>query len=313
MTIDKIFDMLFASGESVRGEEIAEKLGITRTAVNKHIKKLQADGINIETSRKGYRYLPSDTLTEITLAKKLQEKGVDIDVIVKEVESTNVSAKQLVTETNGIGDFVFIAPKQGKGKGRISREFVSNEGGIYMTLCYKPTNLAVTDSLKIVLLTGLCVARILNKYVDNVSIKWPNDVFVNDKKICGILLESIISEYTVDKLILGIGINVSNDIPANLEHIATSLARQGVSAYREDIIIELITMLYEELARYSKEGFAPFLDEYLAMSRTIGRDVVLNGMNGKTTGRAVGLSDEGYLLLEHDGVVEKVIVGDIEV
>lgn len=253
-SIDKVLALLINSEDYLSGENIGNALGISRIAVNKHIKKLVQNGVNISISRKGYKYLKSDILTESTLRSKLLEKDIDLPVFVNAVESTNNEAKRLYTELNS--QFLCVAPSQINGKGRMKRVFVSNEGGVYMTLCYKPHNLNITDSLKIVLLTGLAVTKILKKYVNNVSIKWPNDVFVNDKKICGILLESVVAESMTEAMFLGIGVNVFNEIPNNLLDIATSLKIEGVTnVTREDLIVEIIKLLFEMLNEYQNGLF----------------------------------------------------------
>lgn len=313
MTTEKIFDMLYASNEPISGEVIASTLGITRIAVNKHIQKLRADGVNIESGRKGYMYIKGDSLTECTLASKLASKGINMRVFVREVDSTNTSVKQILSEDSEIGDFVYVAPRQTKGRGRLAREFVSTEGGIYMTLCYRPKAMEVTSSLNIVLLTGLCVAKVLSRYVDNITIKWPNDVFVGDKKICGILLESVLAECMVDRLILGIGVNINNAIPPELSDIATNLCTYVGEQSREDIIVDIVDTLCQSLDIYQKEGFEPFREQYEGLSRTIGREVTVTSLDGKVCGKAVGLSPEGYLLLEKEGKIQKIIVGDVGV
>ena len=312
ITKDKIFEILYNANDFVSGESLAKELNITRIAVNKHIKTLQANGIDIISSRKGYKYINSDTLTKETLKNKLLEKNIDLDIYIESVDSTNNSAKTIISNSPNCKNFLFIAPKQNKGRGRLDRVFVSNQGGVYMTLCYKANNLPITESLNIVLLTGLCVARVLERYTSNVTIKWPNDIFVNNKKISGILLESIISEYLVDKLILGIGINVNNEIPNELLDIATNLKSLGVNITREEIIVEVVSMLIKELENFEKNGFDSYKNEYISKSRTINTNVnIINGSKN-INGIAKGLSSEGYLLVQTNEGIEKVIVGDVE-
>ena len=314
MTTNKVFNMIYDSSDYVRGEVIAEALSITRTAVNKHIKKLQAMDINIEATRRGYKYVSSDTLTLNTLSRKMSDNGLHHEVFLKIVDSTNNAVKSLFASgTTSSNEILYVAPIQTSGRGRLDREFISDEGGVYMTIGYSPQNISVTDSLKIVLLTGLCVAKVLDEYVPNVTIKWPNDVFVDDKKITGILLESVVNEFHVDKLILGIGINLSNTIPEKLNNIATSLKAYACNVNREDIIVKVAKALNTAIKEYEKTGFISFLDEYISRSRTIGNVVTVSSLSKKITGEAIGLSEEGYLLINNDGVIEKVIVGDVEV
>lgn len=246
------------------------------------------------------------------MSKKLQSKGIDIPVFVEEVTSTNTEAKRLYPELNK--DFLFVAPRQSSGKGRLDRVFVSGFGGVYMTLCYKPKKMFVTDSLKIVLMTGLAVAKVLKKYTDNVAIKWPNDVFVNGKKICGILLESVVTENVTEAIFLGIGVNITNEIPDELKSKVTSLKLENIPTLSRDVYIsEILQLLYQMFEDYQKFGFAPFLNDYCDLSMSINHNVVVNVNGNKKCGVGVGLSEEGYLLLENNGEIEKIILGDIEV
>lgn len=311
-TIDKILDLLVKSNDYLSGEYIGELLGISRIAVNKQIKKIIANGVDIEITRKGYKYKESDSLTVQTLSKRLNEVGIDIPVFIKEVASTNTEVKKVYPEVNK--DFLYVAPRQISGRGRLDRVFVSGYGGVYMTLCYKPKKLLVSDSLKLVLLTGLAVAKALKKYTENITIKWPNDVFVNGKKICGILLESVVTENMTEAIFLGIGVNITNEIPEELQNKVTSLKLENVQTIpREQLITEILQLLYEMLDRYQIEGFAPFIDDYYSLSITINHNVVVNVGGEKKSGFGVGLSEEGYLLLENNGKIEKIILGDIEV
>lgn len=304
--------MLIESNDYLSGEIIGNQLGISRIAVNKQIKKLISNGVNIEISRKGYKFVESDILTPQTLSKKLQSKLIDIPVFVEEVTSTNTEAKRLYPELNK--DFLFVAPRQSSGKGRLDRVFVSGLGGVYMTLCYKPKKMFVTDSLKIVLMTGLAVAKVLKKYTDNVAIKWPNDVFVNGKKICGILLESVVTENVTEAIFLGIGVNITNEIPDELKSKVTSLKLENIPTLSRDVYIsEILQLLYQMFEDYQKFGFAPFLNDYCDLSMSINHNVVVNVNGNKKCGVGVGLSEEGYLLLENNGEIEKIILGDIEV
>lgn len=311
-TIDKILQMLVDSNDYLSGEFIGNQLGISRIAVNKQIKKLITNGVDIEISRKGYKFIESDILTPQTLSKKLQSKGIGLPVFVEEVTSTNTEAKRLYPELNK--DFLFVAPRQSSGKGRLDRVFVSGLGGVYMTLCYKPKKMFVTDSLKIVLMTGLAVAKVLKKYTENVAIKWPNDVFVNGKKICGILLESVVTENVTEAIFLGIGVNITNEIPDELKSKVTSLKLENIPTLPRDVYIsEILQLLYQMFEEYQNAGFAPFIKDYCELSMSINHDVVVNVNGNKKSGFGVGLSEEGYLLLENNGVIEKIILGDIEV
>lgn len=309
MTTDKVLEILTNSNGVVSGKQIGDCLSISRVAVNKHINKLKEQGINITSTKKGYILIETDILSQVTLAKKLNANDINLTVYIKEVNSTNTEAKQIVTADDG--DFLVVAPIQRSGKGRNQREFVSEIGGAYMTLSYTPKQLQVMDSLKIVLLTGLAVARVLSTLLKGVEIKWPNDVFVNGKKICGILLESTLSDTTVSKLFLGIGINVNNDLPIELNGIATSLKAEGVNTDREFIIVEVMRELIGMLTEFETIGFSKFEKEYIAKCRSIGKDVSVATPNGIINGKGIGLSPTGYLLVENQNGINEIIVGDV--
>lgn len=306
----EIFEMIADSVRPISGDIIGSKVGISRVAVNKHIKNLVAGGIDIIGTSKGYRYFPSDTLNVITLEYKLKKAKVNLKPIITICDSTNTYAKSL-RESN---DFVVVAPYQTDGRGRLSRQFYSNEGGVYMTISRHFEGLLIQDSLNLVLLTGLAVVKTMNSYGISAEIKWPNDVYVGGKKICGILLESTSFECIIDRIYQGIGINVSNTFCDELKGIATNMvdnAPSGAKLFREDIIVDVAAHLQLLVKNYIQRGQASFLAEYTQLSKTIGHIVSVK-YNGETiTGKATGLSALGYLLLEYGGVNIEIVAGDI--
>lgn len=309
LTSDKVLEILSNNDGIVSGKVIGETLSISRVAVNKQIAKLKEQGINIESRKKGYILLDNDILSQNSLSKKLENSGLDFTLFIKEVDSTNNEAKKLMTSQEG--NFLVVAPIQCGGRGRNSRQFVSNIGGAYMTLCYIPKNIQIMDSLKIVLLTGLAVAEVLSELTDGVQIKWPNDVYVKGKKICGILLESVLNETTVSKLILGIGINVNNELPNEIKDIATSLKLQGVKIDRESIIVKVMSKLWKMLNEYERSGFKEFEKQYCDNCISIGKNVTVNTLNGIVEGLGIGISETGYLLVENEKGINEIIVGDV--
>lgn len=308
---EKIFFAIADSDEPVSGEKLGEIFGISRTAVNKHINKLRDSGVNIEAGRKGYKYIDDDALTEYTVKYKLYKENLDLGVYISVVDSTNNEAKKLLSCNKN--DFVVIAPYQTLGRGRMTRQFVSEKGGLYQSYVYHPKSLSISDSLNLVLLTGLAVSRILGKLGVASDIKWPNDVFVNDRKICGILLESTLNEAKVDSVIIGVGINVYNDIKGDLADVATSIKEYGVNTDRETVLCMLLKELKDMVNVYENNGFAPFENEYYNKSRTMNRIVTVNNNGEKITGLAIGLTKEGYLRLKINDKETTVIVGDVEV
>lgn len=309
-TTYKILSMIIESGdESVSGDSLGESLGISRNAINKHVNKLKSLGILIESSKRGYHYIESDTLSEYTLRQKLENAGLKITPFVSVCDSTNNYAKTLPCNSPS---YLVAAPYQTSGKGRLKRQFSSKEGGAYTTFVFHPKNLSVMNSLNIVLLCGLAVNNVLQKFIINSTIKWPNDVLVDGRKICGILLESTLDSERISKMYLGIGINVSNDL-ADISNIAVNMNELlGKEIYREDVIVSLANELVSLLNEYETSGFDSLRADYQKFSSTIGQNVTVKDGDNTVSGKAIGISKHGYLILiDDDGNEREIVVGDI--
>lgn len=309
-TTYKVLSMIIESGEdSVSGDSLGENLGISRNAINKHVNKLKSLGILIESSKRGYHYIESDTLSEYTLRQKLEKSGLDIAPFVSVCDSTNNYAKTLVCDNQ---NYLVAAPYQTSGKGRLKRQFSSKEGGAYTTFVFYPKNLSVMNSLNIVLLCGLAVNNVLHKFNINSTIKWPNDVLVDGRKICGILLESTLDSERISKMYLGIGINVSNDL-SDISDIAVNMNELlGRKIYREDVIVSLANELVSLLNEYETNGFDSLRADYQKFSSTIGQNVTVKDGDNMVSGKAIGMSKHGYLILiDDDGKEREIVVGDI--
>lgn len=303
----KIYRILADAKGIISGKTIGEQLGISRNAVNKQINKLKESGIAVISERKGYRLIESETFSAVTLSAKL---GGLLKVIFKECDSTNNYAKAVQSQIKE--DFIVVAPQQSSGRGRLDRTFVSHVGGAYMTLAYKPRSIITPiDALNLVLISGIAVSRVLDKYGIVSKIKWPNDVLVNGKKICGILLESTLNAEYLDRIFIGIGINMYNDID-EIANIATNFVELGIEKVeREEVLCALSVELLDLINNYCVNGFNKLRDEYTKRSASIGTDVCIKSNNGVIKGRAIGISDKGYLLIENNGTVTEIVAGDL--
>lgn len=309
-TTYKVLSMIIESYDnSISGDSIGESLGISRNAINKHVNKLKSLGILIESSKRGYHYTESDTLSEYTLMYKLEKNGFEFTPFVSVCDSTNNFAKTLVCDSQ---NYLVAAPYQTSGKGRLKRQFSSKEGGAYTTFVFHPKNLSVMNSLNIVLLCGLAVNNVLHKFNINSTIKWPNDVLVDGRKICGILLESTLDSERISKMYLGIGINVSNDL-GDISNIAVNMNELlGKEIYREDVIVSLANELVLLLNEYELNGFDSLRADYQKYSATIGQNVTVKDGENTVNGEAIGISKHGYLILvDDDGNEREIVVGDI--
>jgi len=177
------------------------------------------------------------------------------------VISTNLTAKENHSEPEGT---VFIAEHQLKGRGRLQREWTSEaSSGIYMSILLKPP--LSPDRLSVItLVTGLAAASALNKISkEKVCIKWPNDLLINSKKVCGILTELSVSEQGKYNVIAGIGLNVNNtSFPAELQDKATSLFMENQQEYDRSQLVGILLSEFEEYYnKFLKYGFSALLEE----------------------------------------------------
>jgi len=218
-----------------------------------------------------------------------------------ETGSTNDEAYRLGLAGAEEGTVV-IAGSQTKGKGRLARSWHSPAGSnIYTSLILRP-HLTPAVAPQISLVAGVAVAEVLEQYCPGkVELKWPNDVLITGKKVCGILAQMKMSGSAVDFVVLGIGINVNigaDQFPEDIRKIATSLA---VSTGRGIFRLELIISLYENLAKWYKKllqnGFASIKERWLSLAPMIGQNVQVMFLDEKVSGRVLDLDEDGSLII----------------
>jgi BirA family biotin operon repressor/biotin-[acetyl-CoA-carboxylase] ligase len=232
-----------------------------------------------------------------------------------EIGSTNDEAFRL----GGLGapeGTAVIADSQTKGKGRLQRVWHSPPGSnIYTSIILRP-NFEPEQAPQISIAAGVAVAEIINEYCPgHVQLKWPNDVLLNNQKVCGILAQMKTSANCIDFVVLGIGINVNigyNQLPPDIRSIATSLA---IETGREIARMELIISLYENLAKWYKQlmqrGFGAIKEKWLNLAPMISQNVQVMFRNEVVSGKALGLDDDGSLIiLTVNNETVKVSAGD---
>ncbi|OAB32584.1 bifunctional biotin--[acetyl-CoA-carboxylase] synthetase/biotin operon repressor [Paenibacillus macquariensis subsp. defensor] len=304
----------------VSGEEMSRRLSISRTAVWKQINKLRTLGYEFEAvPNKGYRIvMKPDTLDKLTLTNALNTVVMgSVLEIIKSTVSTQEEARQRA-ESGAPEGTVIIAEEQTGGKGRLGRKWFSPYGkGIWMSLVLRPQQpLEYTSQLT--LLSGVAVCRAIRKTTGlDVGIKWPNDILMNQRKVCGILLESTVEDKLVRYCIAGIGISVNVDsaeYPEDLRDIATSLKAESGGIVDRTLLIAAVLEEFETLYQlYAQEGFLPIASLWEALSVTINHEVVFNTTQGLREGLAVGLDTSGALLVDTGmGNIVPVISGDVK-
>lgn len=223
----------------------------------------------------------------------------------QEVSSTNEYAKLMAPEAPE--GTVVVAKRQTLGKGRKGRKWASPEGGLWMSVILKP-KIAAEDVPRIVFIGALAVVDALAEFGIEAGIKWPNDVWVGNKKICGILTEGRLGEF----VILGIGLNVNNEIPEELKGSATSMR---LILGREVDLEDVFKALLRNLDRWYGLLLSGRTDAILRAVRErcfiLGREVRITDGEMEMEGRAVGIDDDGALILETPGGRVRVFYGDV--
>ncbi len=305
----KILDILREKKGFVSGEELGGLLGVSRAAIWKNINRLKEEGYDIESvSKKGYRLNDS---ADILNTNEIKYDNV---IYVKKVDSTNDECKRQAEKGCQSGLLV-VSDCQTGGKGRLGRDWYSKPAeGLYMSILLKP-NISPLEAPQLTLLAGMSVAKAIKKITGlNAGIKWPNDVVVNGKKICGILTEMSAEIERIRYVVTGIGVNINNEVfGKELKEKATSVFLETGKKYKRNIFIDhIVSRLTEYYSLYCKEGFAAFKDEYNSLCLNVGKIVRTSG-NIPIKGKALGVNDKGELLIETDTNIVPVRSGEVSV
>lgn len=304
----------------VSGQELCGSLGVSRTAVWKCIRQLEEDGYVIEAVRnKGYRLSEAgDALTEAELRAVLAAKRMGSRIaVLDEVDSTNNEARRLAEEGAPEGTLV-LAAKQTAGKGRRGRFWESPKGeGIWMSFLLRPDFEPVHASM-LTLVAAMAVERAIRGLCGaDCLIKWPNDIVLNGKKICGILTEMSTEDDRIRYVVVGIGINANQkSFPQELSGSATSLLLELGQPVKRALLVKEILEAWEHYYDMflNTLDFGPLQEEYNENLVNRGRQVQVLARDGQWSGVSRGVDREGQLLVETaDGQVRAVMSGEVSV
>ncbi|HSW57760.1 MAG TPA: biotin--[acetyl-CoA-carboxylase] ligase [Dehalococcoidales bacterium] len=303
----------------VSGEELGKRLKISRTAVWKHVKELRKLGYQIESSTKsGYTFMQNP---DLLLAEEI-ENGLITKVMGKnirhfvQVSSTQDIASELAKKGLPEGTLV-IAEMQTQGRGRKGREWISvPDGGLYFSLILRP-KLLPSQVVQIPLIASVAVVKAIKNTVPlNPEIKWPNDIFVGDKKAGGILTEMSSEIDGVNYVILGVGLNVN--IPASFlaektGGIATSLINEvGKPVSRTQIMRHFLVQFENIYNQFVTSGFSSVREEWKNLNNTIGAWVKISDGTREFEGEAVDIDERGFLLVRTDNSrIHQIVSGDV--
>ena len=304
-TRDAVLQALQESASPLSGEQLARRLGISRSAVWKAVRALQKDGCRVEAStRTGYRLAEApDILSEAEIRRWLAQADIGRQIeLHAELDSTNIRAKQLAALGAPHGTLV-AADSQTAGHGRFSRRFYSPpRTGIYVSFILRPA-LPAERAVMITSLAAVAAARAIESLTGvEVGIKWVNDLYIAGRKCCGILCEASMDFESggLEYVVVGIGINVGRmRFPDELASIATSVENEcGLPVSRSRLIAEIanqISALYADLPSGS------FMAENRRRSVVIGREVTVLGGAEPYTAKAVDIDGQGRLVVELPG------------
>ncbi|MBO4262256.1 MAG: biotin--[acetyl-CoA-carboxylase] ligase [Clostridia bacterium] len=305
----------------VSGEALSAKLGVSRSAIWKAVKALKTDGAEIDAvTNRGYRLTgDSDFLSSSVILDNLHpdiSSRINFDVTVfKSVASTNDYLKSLAASGAPEGRVV-ISETQTAGKGRAGRKFSSQRGGVYMSVLLRP-RLSLASSLKITVWAAVAVARAIeNVFGVNASIKWVNDVFCGDKKVCGILTESALDleSKTMEYAVLGIGVNAvrpKGGFPEELKDIAGYLSETPQKNLRNRLAAEILNEFF--LLYFSDDKDFSFA-EYKKRLFLLGKAVEVRLEGEKYFATATGLTEDFNLIVRDEKGETRVLnYGDVSV
>jgi BirA family biotin operon repressor/biotin-[acetyl-CoA-carboxylase] ligase len=299
----QVLEALREHGGYLSGQTLAEQLGISRVSIWKHIRGLKEDGYVIEASPRGYKLVSSP---DLLLPYEFPDWQERIHYFT-EIGSTMDVARELAKKGAKEGTIV-IAEAQTRGRGRLRREWLSPEGGIYFTVILRP-RISPVYAPRINLMAAIAVAATIRKLFElNAELKWPNDILIAGRKVCGILAEMDAEMDVVNFVNVGIGINANNSV-TQFEKPATSLKDAlGRKISRKEFLSALLVEIERRLPLLMK---AELLKEWKKLSATLNKDVRIMSLGEEVVGRAIDIDATGALILrKKDGSLTTVLVGD---
>ncbi len=312
---------LLSDGDIHSGEKIAGALGVSRTAVWKHLQKLSALGLSVESVKgKGYRLQGGIELLSLdaihrSLNPLLDKALVSIDIR-SQVDSTNKvalsHAAQSVNEGSSARGYVCLAESQQQGRGRRGREWVSPFGhNVYLSLVWDfDGGAAQLEGLS--LAVGVVVADVLSAMgLDQVSLKWPNDILLHRRKLGGILLEMVGDPAGQCQVVIGLGVNVVMPSDVEIDQPWEAIRDHLPAFSRNDLVANLLSGLVLMLTQFHQKGFGAYREAWEQYDAYRNAQVLISSDRQSLQGIARGVYDNGALRLEVDGCDQAVYGGEI--
>lgn len=314
---DKILKLLNSSNDYISGEEISKVLGVTRSSIWKCIKQLKEEGYVIEgIPKKGYKLLSSPDVLSIFGINKYKNTKLLANTIkyYKSLQSTNATAKKLSGDL--IDGSIIVSEIQEGGVGRFGRVWSSPHGGIWFSIILKPS-IEPQHASKITIIAACALIKALEKNAIKASIKWPNDIYVDGKKLCGILTEMKCDMDTINYLVVGIGINANIDINSLTDDIKDTAISIKMIKNCDINRNKLLGDFLNEFERLYLKFINDYdLSETVAISKS--HSMILNKtayhvtIRGKEKVTCVGIDDNLELIIkDSNGATKNVLSGEI--
>lgn len=316
----KILKLLKTSDSYVSGQEMCKYLNVSRTAVWKVMNQLKDEGYEIEAmSNKGYKILNCpDIITNYEIASEMKTKHIATQIeYYNEIDSTNIRCK-ILAEQGAEDGILVVADQQTAGKGRRGRKWDSPKGcGIFMSLMLKP-DIAPVNASMLTLVTAMALVKGIKEATGlETKIKWPNDIILNQKKLCGILTEMSSELDYINHVVIGIGVNVNmTSFPNEIAQVATSIAiEQGHPVKRSAIIARTMEAFEEYYERFlKKQNLEDLMEEYNELLIHKDCEIRVLGAREEYVAKAIGIDKSGELLVElEDGTKKKIRSGEISI
>ena len=302
---------ILADGEFHSGEQLGERLGMSRAAINKHIQTLRDWGVDVFTvPGKGYSLPePIQLLDENVIRSQLKQGKVTVLPV---IDSTNQYLLDRINELNS-GDSC-VAEYQQAGRGRRGRKWFSPFGAnLYLSMFWRLEQ-GPAAAIGLSLVIGIVIAEVLHSLgADKVRVKWPNDLYLNDRKLAGILVEMTGKTGDAAQIVIGAGLNmVMRNVQADVVNQGwITLQEAGVTIDRNILAVRLIKELRQSLTLFEQEGLSPFLGRWEKLDNFIHRPVKLIIGDREIFGTSRGIDAQGALLLEQEGILKPWVGGEI--
>lgn len=306
-----------ADGKLYSGETLAAAAGISRAAIAKHIHQLQQFGLDIYSIKgQGYRLAAPLQLLDALQIKHYQQAGMPGILLQHVTDSTNSQLMKKLQDGQKLAKgAVLVAEAQTAGRGRRGNSWFSPFGSNLYYSMYWQLEQGIQAAMGLSLVIGIAVAEVLEQqYQLAVSLKWPNDIYLQQQKLAGILIELVGQSHAQCDLVIGLGLNIRmpETARAEIDQAWTDL-QQHVSepVNRNQLIALLQQNIVKHLQQFELSGFAPFVAEFNRRDHYIGRMVCLSSGERRIIGRCAGVDPQGGLLLEQDGQCQSYYGGEL--